>query len=164
MDRNEIGRSHQEGAALITSLLILLVMTIIGVTAMQRGNIEEKMAGNLRDRNLAFQAAETALRAGERCASTDCSAGYHLYVAGNASLSPLYSSLWASSNVAIYTGANLADLTSSPQYVVEQLFYLCTPDSVDVTAEVTRCYSKVTARALGGTTNAEVILQSGYKR
>lgn len=36
-------------------------MTLIGTTAMQ-GTHQQRMAGNMRDRNLAFQAAEAALR------------------------------------------------------------------------------------------------------
>lgn len=58
-------RDRQRGAVLFVSLVILLVMTLIGVTAMQTTTLEEKMAGNMRDMNLAFQAAERALRAGE---------------------------------------------------------------------------------------------------
>ena len=61
---------HQSGAVLAISLIILLLLTIIGLTATQVTGLEEKMAGNLRDRNLAFQAAETALRAGEAQTST----------------------------------------------------------------------------------------------
>ena len=56
---------HQSGAVLAISLIILLLLTLIGLTAAQVTGLEEKMAGNLRDRNLAFQAAESALRAGE---------------------------------------------------------------------------------------------------
>jgi type IV pilus assembly protein PilX len=56
---------HQQGAVLAISLIILLLMTIIGVSAMQSTTLQEKMAGNLRDSNLAFQAAETALRDAE---------------------------------------------------------------------------------------------------
>jgi len=41
------------------------MLTIVGVTAMQSTTLEEKMAGNQRDRSVAFQAAETALRDGE---------------------------------------------------------------------------------------------------
>ena len=58
-------RYHQRGVALIITLLILLVMTIVSVSSVQTTTIEERMAGNLRDRNLAFQAAETALRNAE---------------------------------------------------------------------------------------------------
>ena len=47
-------------------MLLLLVLTIIGVTVMQMSRMQERMAGNSRDVNLAFQAAEGALRAAEQ--------------------------------------------------------------------------------------------------
>lgn len=49
---------NQKGAVLAISLIILLLMTIIGVSAMQGTTLQEKMAGNLRDYNLAFQAGK----------------------------------------------------------------------------------------------------------
>ena len=42
-------KSSQTGSALIVSLMILLVLTLIGVTAMSGSNLEEKMSGNSRD-------------------------------------------------------------------------------------------------------------------
>ncbi len=56
---------HQAGVVLVIGLIILLVLTLIGVSGMQNTSLEEKMAGNLRDRNLAFQAAEAAMRDAE---------------------------------------------------------------------------------------------------
>ena len=56
---------NQKGAVLAISLIILLLMTIIGVSAMRSTTLQEKMAGNLRDYNLAFQSAESALRDAE---------------------------------------------------------------------------------------------------
>ncbi|MEE9355780.1 MAG: PilX N-terminal domain-containing pilus assembly protein [Methylococcaceae bacterium] len=56
---------RHQGAVLPVSLIILLVMTLVGVTSMQTTSLEEKMAGNSKDSNLAFQAAEAALRSGE---------------------------------------------------------------------------------------------------
>ena len=56
------GKNPESGAVLVVSLIMLLLLTLIGVTAMQTTSLEEKMAGNLRDKNLAFQAAESALR------------------------------------------------------------------------------------------------------
>lgn len=56
---------QQRGSVLIVSMLILLVMTLLGITAMSTTTLEEKMAGNVRDHNIAFQAAEAALRDGE---------------------------------------------------------------------------------------------------
>ena len=55
----------ERGAALVTSLVLLLVLTVIGVTAMMMTRMQERMAGNTRDLNLAFQGAEAALRDGE---------------------------------------------------------------------------------------------------
>jgi type IV pilus assembly protein PilX len=51
--------------ALIVSLILLLVLTLLGLAAMQNTSLEERMAGNVRAENVAFQAAESALRAGE---------------------------------------------------------------------------------------------------
>lgn len=58
-------QARQQGATLVIALIILLLMTIIGTVAMQGTTLEERMAGNTRDMNLAFQASEAALRAGE---------------------------------------------------------------------------------------------------
>ena len=54
-----------QGAVLVVSLLFLLVLTLIGVAGLQNTTIQEKMAGNLRDQNTAFQSAEAAIREGE---------------------------------------------------------------------------------------------------
>jgi Tfp pilus assembly protein PilX len=63
--------AKQQGAILIIGLLFLLMLTIIGVSAMSTTAFEEKMAGNRIDREIAFQAAEAALRAGERHIETE---------------------------------------------------------------------------------------------
>lgn len=55
----------QRGTVLIIALVFLLLMTLVGIAAMQGTTLQERMAGNHRDRNLAFQAAEAALREGE---------------------------------------------------------------------------------------------------
>jgi type IV pilus assembly protein PilX len=51
----------QAGAALIVSLVILLALTMIGITSMKSSSTELTMAGNLRESALAFQAAEAGL-------------------------------------------------------------------------------------------------------
>jgi type IV pilus assembly protein PilX len=58
-------RRQQSGAVLIVSLIFLLVMTALGVTSVQVTSLEEKMVGNTRERSVAFQAAESALKEGE---------------------------------------------------------------------------------------------------
>jgi len=52
---------QQRGAVLIISMIILLLLTILGITSMRTTQLEERMAGNARDRHVAFEAAEAAL-------------------------------------------------------------------------------------------------------
>lgn len=53
------------GMALVAALIFLLVLTILGVASMSGAHLQEKMAANLQEQTIAFQAAETGLRAGE---------------------------------------------------------------------------------------------------
>ncbi|WP_081768842.1 PilX N-terminal domain-containing pilus assembly protein [Herbaspirillum sp. RV1423] len=56
----------QRGAALLIALLMLLVVMMLGVSAAQLTLMNEKSSRNDRDRQIAFQAAEAALRDAER--------------------------------------------------------------------------------------------------
>lgn len=47
------------------SILFLLLLTLIGVTSMNTSVLQERMAGNIRDIEVALQAGETSLRYGE---------------------------------------------------------------------------------------------------
>jgi type IV pilus assembly protein PilX len=58
--------TRQTGAALITGLIFLVVLTMIGITAARMSTLEERMSGNMRDRSIAMQAAELTLRDAER--------------------------------------------------------------------------------------------------
>ena len=53
---------HQTGVVLVISLIMLLALTLIGVTSSSVTGLETKMAANSKDINLAFQAAEATLR------------------------------------------------------------------------------------------------------
>lgn len=61
-NRSPASLNQQHGATLAIVLIFLVLVTLIGVTAMTTTTLEEKMAGNLKEQNLAFQAAEAALR------------------------------------------------------------------------------------------------------
>ena len=52
----------QRGVALITSLILLVVMTLLGLAAIRGVTQEERMAGHSYSRSLGFQSAESALR------------------------------------------------------------------------------------------------------
>jgi len=56
-----LNRKRQQGSVLVISLLILLVLTIIGATALNDSVMEEKMASNFQTGNTAYQSAESAV-------------------------------------------------------------------------------------------------------
>jgi type IV pilus assembly protein PilX len=51
---------------MIVALMFLVILTMLGVSALSGTTLEEKMAGSTRDRDLAMQAAEAALRDAEK--------------------------------------------------------------------------------------------------
>jgi len=56
---------RQKGAVLIIGLIFLMVITLIGVTAMQRTTLDTKITGNYRSYTIAFEGNESALVSGE---------------------------------------------------------------------------------------------------
>ncbi len=52
---------RQRGIALVASLMIMLILTILGITTMNMTTLEEKMAFNTQDRYMARYMAESAI-------------------------------------------------------------------------------------------------------
>jgi type IV pilus assembly protein PilX len=123
-------------------MIFLLLMTLLGTTAMRGSSMQERMAGNARDWNLAFQAAEAALREGEQFllatavlpAFNDTNGFYGLgaptlpqwtggaYNDGNGAVT--YGTL----GVALY-GGPIDEVTTLPRYYFEQLTTVRPPGS-----------------------------------
>ncbi|WP_277964451.1 PilX N-terminal domain-containing pilus assembly protein [Pseudomonas sp. RIT-To-2] len=59
------GSARQDGMVLLVALVMLLLITMIGVSSMHNATLQEKMASSVQTRNTTFQAAEAALRVGE---------------------------------------------------------------------------------------------------
>jgi len=167
------------GAALITCLMLLVVMTLLGVSAITTSTMEEKMAGNVRNKHISFHAAETALRAGETIAAnlpadtvftdatnpTGTTTG--LYSRSNA-LDANYP-LWDDDSAAwqdVTTSDSL--VVQDPQYIIES--YSNAPRDNDCILEVplpAGCMLpvyRITARGWGINTNGISIIQSTYKQ
>ena len=53
---------RQRGVVLIIALIMLMVVTMLSVSTLSVTAQQERMSGNVRDRNLAFQAAEAAVQ------------------------------------------------------------------------------------------------------
>lgn len=132
---------YQRGAALIVGLIMLLLLTLIGVAGMRDTLLQEKMAGSMRDREVALQAAESALRAAETelGALTEPTFGnsggmYDLNTgAGSVAMTRKIAgaavaekdfwnrdSVWTAANSVEYP-FTLADVVEQPRYVIEKL-------------------------------------------
>src|ERR1700730_946932 len=59
------GRSTQTGVVMFVALILLLILSLLGVTAARMQTVEERMARNEDNRQLGAQAAEAALRSAE---------------------------------------------------------------------------------------------------
>ena len=61
MNRHAALRARQTGATLIVGLVLLLVLTVLGVSGMNTATMEVTMAGNLQFQQDAFQMAEDGI-------------------------------------------------------------------------------------------------------
>jgi type IV pilus assembly protein PilX len=172
MKRMNIPR--QNGAILVVSLLLLLVMTLLGLTAMQVTRMEERMAGNTRDLNLAFQGAEAALRDGERqiedavgrpdaCDDGACGVWQPDMVPDTIVNDHPWWVANTGAGVREYDGINgaavVAGLAETPLMVVEEAGFLA--DDLDP-ASTGRDFYRITAFSTGGTDTARAMLESIY--
>ncbi|WP_415882687.1 PilX N-terminal domain-containing pilus assembly protein [Neptuniibacter sp. QD34_54] len=164
-------RRSQQGTTLIITMIFLLVLSIIGLAGMDVTGLEERMAGNMRDRNMAFQAAEAALLEGEDYLESivilpafDGSDG-HYALPGDGTKNWEEIDWTSSSAVRAYTGGGFTELASLPGYIVEDLAAAAASDSLEVGVPVdNKRFYRVTSRAVGQTGSSEVMLQIVYKR
>jgi type IV pilus assembly protein PilX len=179
---------HQRGTALVTSLLLLLILTVVGVTAMQVTRMQERMAGNTRDLNMAFQGAEAGLRNGEDMIAAEafapapsagvCTTSPCKFWDANASAvanPETKNDTWWQGGTPTQYQANLnfttptnemTDLAHDPYFVVEYVTEITDPLSVGSGdgPPSSRFFYQVTAASPGASANATTVLQSTYAR
>jgi type IV pilus assembly protein PilX len=64
----------QRGAVLFVALIVLILLTLLGITAAQVTVLQERMSGNFRVQQLAFERAESAMSEGRDTASNPLTA------------------------------------------------------------------------------------------
>lgn len=169
-------RRRQRGVVLIVSLIMLLVVTLLAVSSMQGTALEEKMAGNTRDRNLAFQTTESAVREAETYIESVVSLGSFnggggLF--GLTDIEPYYAMGTTWSDVSQHVVANSDyGAYARPQYFIKHFTTVKgTEGAMNMsgygdnkgTGDVS--IFKITSRGTGGgADSAEVILRSHYGR
>src|SRR5690606_11147426 len=111
---------RQGGMVLILCLILLLVMTLLGVSGMTNVLMQEQMVGALKESSVALEAAESALRDGEaalaRIDPDDFGTTPGLYLADTEPADPLAESLWTTN--ASIEAATTVDGVSTPRYYI----------------------------------------------
>lgn len=174
---------NERGIVLLVGLIILLVMTLIGLSSARSTLLEERMSGSTTDNNVAFQAAEAALREGERSLqepvlpNLNNSGGRYVALEySNPDQSPRWeqwkghneSTHW-STNAIAYNGMSTAPAPlnqSSARYYIEEFpLVYGAGESLAADAPVDELgFYRVTARGVGINGITTVIVQSTYKR
>jgi len=166
----------QSGSVLIISLIIMVVLTILGVSGMKSAVLEEKMAGNLRDSQLAFQAAEATLREAEQFIDNNIVSTTNFDTNGSDGLyakSP--GKLWDQINWDSNDSLEFANFSSnsaintSPRYIIQHVAtQINNIDELNMdnygqgTGAGRVEMFLITARATGNSGNTVVMLQSTY--
>jgi type IV pilus assembly protein PilX len=181
--------TRQKGAVLVISLLLLLVMTLLGLGASQSTRLQERMAGNQRDQEVALQGAEASLRAAEtilspvvnevltRClAPSDSCNSYDMKVlVGNPTaeeedkveldLANQSDEWWNDFGKDYANATDLGAVSTTPEYVIEhkaEVREVISDSGADL--NTFRDFYIATARSSGITDTAQVVLQTSYAR
>ncbi|MEL6951303.1 MAG: PilX N-terminal domain-containing pilus assembly protein [Pseudomonadota bacterium] len=169
--------NRQAGVVMVIALIALLLLSLIGTTAMRSSTITERIAGNLRDQDLAFQAAEAGLREAEEfieslttLALFDNSGG--LYDTGFA---PDVYTAWPADARAYNntTFGVLKYVATAPQYMIE--IRGTVDESVNSSINLSGGYGvstgtgeiyvfKIHARGVGASGTSQVILRTNYAK
>ncbi len=167
----------QRGAVLITSLVILLVLTVLGVSAMNTSSLEEMMAGNLRDQTLSFNAAETGLAGaadtinnwGGRPVATPGGTNNGVFtkdVFGDYATRAFDAGVWSQG---IEYGApsttDIPGVIEDPVYIIEEADFVAQSAAIgDAVGGKGKVYYKVTSRGRGQSANSITLLQVTYAK
>lgn len=58
---NAVTKIQQQGATLFTAMIFLLILTLVGLTALRNSGLSERMSANAQINQMAFNAAESAM-------------------------------------------------------------------------------------------------------
>jgi len=183
---------RQSGIALFMSLVMLLIITILGLSSVQTTTLQERMARNARDTNLAFQATEAAIKDAEtlvetfnslvdfgadpRVSPSQCynspsdDAGLY-YERGYNCTSNWTGIDWSGSAGFITAATTITGVAAQPKYIVEHVKTVVADEdrlNLDNIGQDTGSgraqIFRITVFGTGGTDTAHVMIQSTYGR
>lgn len=164
----------QNGAVLIVGLIMMFVMTLISVASISSSVLQTQMSTNYRDRQVAFQAAEAALRRGERLTATHTSkADYSTTCADGLCLSDLQANppipnayYWLDPTIWSTGGKHITfpvtGTATDAKIIIEHMGHKISDFNVGVQVTTDPMIFRVTAIGYGRTVNSRVMLQSTF--
>jgi type IV pilus assembly protein PilX len=169
----------QRGVVLVMCLVFLTVLTLLALTGMETSVTEERMAGNMQDYNQAFEAAEVAMEDAEAWLGDQI----QLPIANGAGTAEVWTengpdpdadtvSWWAERDATWWaanaeSSAGLEQVETQPQYVIEEFYVSTAGEALNMgtgAPAIQRVVHRVTARGIGSSGDAEVLMQSTYLR
>ena len=172
-------KQKQEGVVLFFSLVMLLMLTLLGISSVQTTSLQQRMSTSATDSNLAFQSAESALRDGEDFIETLNS--LLPFDGANAENNGFYFDVdprdqpnWEAVDWSGAAGFREADtsitgVAAQSRYIIEHVKTVVSDadalnlDNIgqDTGSGRTQIF-RVTARGTGGTAAAQTTIQSSY--
>ena len=147
--------AKQRGVTLIVSLIFLMALTMLGLVAARSNTLQEHMSGSTRSRDLALQAAESALKDAEQTLPTWRLEAFDGSQDGLGTYDPLQpndAAFWKNSA----NWASYRTPATAINQVAEQPLY-----RVDKMADVgTEERYRITARGVGREATAVVVVQA----
>lgn len=160
----------QHGIVLPVVLIFLVVMMLLGVTAIRNVTLEEKMSANVRNQNLAFQSAEQALRTCETMLQKGDTGSFKILSAGPLANGPNkgknyweVAANWKDASIANEVKKSGAETNLGKELVAERP--RCIIEVMDkvvstINVQDQKEQFRITARGVGGRDSAVVLLQS----
>lgn len=164
-----VASRKERGSALLVSLVMLLLITLIAVGSMQGTILQERMTANLRDRDLAFQAAEAAMREAESVILNNIDTVFAnangLYAVGNDNTPDWRTRTLDAGNGALTYQGEFPNVAAQPQYYIERIDTL-QPAGTETEAGVVvppPPFFRITAIGFGGSPDTSAVLTSVYR-
>jgi len=163
-------KSNQSGVVLFVAMILLVILSMIGVTLARMQTVEERMARNEDNRQMASQAAEAALRNAEDALAVSPgisqfaanTGGYYAMSLSTGSVLPTLN--WLDpTKVTTYTGPALSAIPAAvqtPKIVVEYLGGVALPGEDQSNPPIAY---RVTVQAAGADGTPSSMLQSIYR-
>ena len=179
---------REKGVALFLTLTILLILTVLGVSSIQTTSMQERMARNYRDVNIAFQGAESAVQEAEDYLETLtnigsfpeeddaqlCVSGICTSTDGTSRWTQAFGYVdWSDNTTYRSTTTTAADLGAAddPKYMIEYVARVTIEQdtlnigNVGEGGSSGRAYIfRITSRGAGGTVESAAMIQSLYER